>query len=133
MNIHYSFSIFHPYWIKFVNYSSTSHGHENILKVIYIRFLDIQGHLEAFIRASMTPCPIKVQYRDNVMNLTFNTININYSLSLSHNLFISFHVLFFPLMNQISFFYILSVFIHVHNFHFHELCLCLRSMNFILT
>jgi hypothetical protein len=47
------------------------------------------------------------------MDLTFNIININYSLSLSHNLYISFHVLFFPLMNQISFFYILSVLIHV--------------------
>ncbi len=57
--------------------------------------------------------PQKYNIINNVMDLTFNTININYSLSLSHNLYISFHVLFFPLMNQISFFYILSVLIHV--------------------
>lgn len=66
------------------------------------------------------------------MHPTFNIININYSLNLNHNLFISFHILLFPLMNQISFFYILSVLIHVYNFNFHELCLCLQSMNFIL-
>jgi len=36
-------------------------------------------------------------------------------------------------MNQISFFYILNLLIHVHNFNFHELCICLHSMNFVLT